>query len=108
MVNLFSHRPRQNLRRAGRPDAAGDDPAPAQGESSVTELARPFDMSLPAISKHVRILEGAGILVRRKTGRTFRLPASASPAGRSHPMGRAAPDVLGKELDSLADFPETN
>jgi DNA-binding transcriptional ArsR family regulator len=36
----------------------------ASGERSVTELAQPFDMSLPAISKHLRVLERAG-LVRR-------------------------------------------
>ncbi len=36
----------------------------ATGERSVTELAKPFDMSLPAISKHLKVLERAG-LVRR-------------------------------------------
>src|SRR5215510_14191239 len=34
------------------------------GETSVTELARPFDMSLPAISKHLKVLEQAGLIVR--------------------------------------------
>ena len=38
----------------------------ARGECSVTELAEPFDMSLPAISKHLRVLERAGLIVRRK------------------------------------------
>jgi DNA-binding transcriptional ArsR family regulator len=36
----------------------------AQGECSVTELAEPFDMSLPAVSKHLRVLERAGLIVR--------------------------------------------
>jgi len=36
----------------------------ALGETSVTELAEPFDMSLPAISKHLKVLETAGLIVR--------------------------------------------
>jgi len=36
----------------------------SQGETSVTELAQPFDMSLPAISKHLKVLERAGLIVR--------------------------------------------
>lgn len=34
------------------------------GEASVTELAAPFDMSLPAVSKHLKVLEHAGLIVR--------------------------------------------
>ena len=34
------------------------------GECSVTELAEPFDMSLPAVSKHLRVLERAGLIAR--------------------------------------------
>lgn len=36
----------------------------ASGESSVTELAEPFEMSLPAISKHLKVLERAGLIAR--------------------------------------------
>jgi DNA-binding transcriptional ArsR family regulator len=36
----------------------------ATGEASVTELAKPFDMSLPAISKHLKVLERAGLIAR--------------------------------------------
>jgi DNA-binding transcriptional ArsR family regulator len=36
----------------------------AQGETSVTHLAEPFDMSLPAISKHLKVLERAGLISR--------------------------------------------
>ena len=36
------------------------------GERSVTELAEPFKMSLPAVSKHLRVLERAGLIARRK------------------------------------------
>ena len=38
----------------------------ASGESSVTRLAEPFDMSLPAISKHLKVLERAGLIVRSR------------------------------------------
>ena len=36
----------------------------AKGEATVNELAEPFDMSLPAISKHIRVLETAGLVTR--------------------------------------------
>lgn len=36
------------------------------GEKSINELAKPFNMSLPAISKHIKILENSGLISRRK------------------------------------------
>jgi DNA-binding transcriptional ArsR family regulator len=36
----------------------------ASGEASVTELAQPFDMSMPAVSKHLKVLERAGLIAR--------------------------------------------
>jgi|SRR5438093_1710083 len=36
----------------------------AKGEASVTELAKPFDMTLPAVSKHLKVLERAGLIAR--------------------------------------------
>ena len=41
----------------------------ALGEVTVSELAVPFSTSLPAISKHLRVLEGAGLIARRTSGR---------------------------------------
>ena len=38
----------------------------ASGEASVMELAEPFDMSQPAITKHLKVLENAGLITRRK------------------------------------------
>lgn len=40
----------------------------ADGEASVAELARPFDMSQPAISKHLKVLEQAGLVIRNRVG----------------------------------------
>jgi DNA-binding transcriptional ArsR family regulator len=37
-----------------------------KGETSVTELAKPFDMTLPAISKHLKVLERAGLIARSR------------------------------------------
>jgi DNA-binding transcriptional ArsR family regulator len=39
----------------------------AQGEASVNELAEPFDMSLPAVSRHIKVLENAGLISRSRT-----------------------------------------
>src|SRR5271154_3727004 len=39
----------------------------ALGETSVTELARPFEMSLPAVSKHLKVLERAGLIARGRS-----------------------------------------
>lgn len=51
----------------------------AMGETSVTELAEPFDMSLPAVSKHLKVLERAGLIARGRSAqwRPCRLEASA-------------------------------
>jgi DNA-binding transcriptional ArsR family regulator len=38
----------------------------ASGECSVTELAEPFEMSMPAVSKHLRVLEQAGLISKRR------------------------------------------
>lgn len=42
----------------------------AGGRASISELAEPLPMSLPAVMKHVRVLERAGLLSHRKEGRT--------------------------------------
>jgi len=40
----------------------------ASGEASVTDLAKPFDMTLPAVSKHLKVLENARLISRRRDG----------------------------------------
>jgi DNA-binding transcriptional ArsR family regulator len=51
----------------------------AGGDASVGELARPFRMSRPAISKHLRVLERAGLVRRTREGRVSRCELEASP-----------------------------
>jgi DNA-binding transcriptional ArsR family regulator len=48
-------------------------------ELSVTTLAEPFAMSLPAVLKHLDVLEGAGLIERRKSGRTVSCRLNAAP-----------------------------
>ena len=50
----------------------------ALGETSVTELAKPFEMSMPAISKHLKVLEKAGLIDRGRDAQTR--PARLNPA----------------------------
>ena len=47
--------------------------------ASVSELARPLPMSLPAVMKHLDVLEGAGLVARSKTGRTVACRLTAAP-----------------------------
>lgn len=51
----------------------------AEGDRCVTDLARPYRMSLPAVSKHLRVLEQAGLVRRRRDGRVHRLALQAAP-----------------------------
>ncbi|MBA2078703.1 metalloregulator ArsR/SmtB family transcription factor [Rhodanobacter sp. PCA2] len=50
-----------------------------RGELRVTDLAQPFAMSLNAVSKHVKVLEGAGLVGRRREGREHYLRLRAAP-----------------------------
>lgn len=49
------------------------------GEASVSELAEPHNMSLPAISKHISVLEDAGLVFKRKVGRQQLCALATSP-----------------------------
>jgi DNA-binding transcriptional ArsR family regulator len=49
------------------------------GETSVTELAKPFQMSLPAISKHLKVLDRAGLITRSKDAQWRPCKLAASP-----------------------------
>src|SRR4051812_35496338 len=50
-----------------------------EGEASVQELAQPFDMSLPAVSKHLRVLERAGLIARSRDAQRRPCRIAASP-----------------------------
>ena len=48
-----------------------------QGQASVGVLAEPFDMSLPAVSKHLKVLESADLITRHRDGRVSRMEFNA-------------------------------
>ncbi|MBZ4397185.1 metalloregulator ArsR/SmtB family transcription factor [Myxococcus sp. MISCRS1] len=64
----------------------------SKGETSVTELAQPFDMSLPAVTKHLKVLERAGLITRSRE-------AQWRPC-------RLAPEPLKDATDWLEDYRE--
>ena len=76
----------------------------ARGEATVMELAQPFEMSQPAISRHLKVLEGAGLIVRRVEGtkRPCRLvPHGLSEIDRWLERLRSAMEANYDRLDQL-------
>jgi DNA-binding transcriptional ArsR family regulator len=71
------------------------------GGASVTELAEPFDMSLPAVSKHLKVLERAGLIARGARGAMEAVPAGGRAAQRCRRLGGRISPFLGGELRSL-------
>jgi len=78
------------------------------GECSVTELAQPFKMSMPAVSKHLRVLERARLIVRRRDAQWRRCRIDAGPlkdvanwAERYRHLWEARFDRLDKYLEEL-------
>lgn len=60
----------------------------SQGEATVNDLAEPFEMSLPAISRHIRVLEKAGLITRGRNAQ-FR-PCILNPSALGDVVGWAA------------------
>src|SRR6185295_7205893 len=56
----------------------------SRGERTVSELAKPFAMSLAAASKHIRVLEGAGLIRREVRGRTHVCRLEPAPLASAH------------------------
>jgi DNA-binding transcriptional ArsR family regulator len=86
VADIFNHMVKCSPRLLNRTFAALADPTRrrilehlAHGGQCVTDVARPYRMSLPAISKHVRVLERAGLIRRRRRGREHRLNLQAAP-----------------------------
>lgn len=73
----------------------------AEGERSVTALAAPFDMSLPAASKHVRVLEAAGLLRRRVEGRVHWCRLQAAPLAEAEAWLSFYAAFWAQRLDAL-------
>jgi DNA-binding transcriptional ArsR family regulator len=74
----------------------------AQGEVSVCELAAPFRMSLAGASKHIKILERAGLVKRTIVGRTHRCRADPGPLSAAENWLETYRSFWNGRLDALA------
>jgi len=72
-----------------------------EGERNVTELAKPFRMSLAAVSKHIKVLEDAGLVRKVKDGRTYRCQPSFEPLGDANRILEQLADYWHGRLDAL-------
>ena len=79
-----------------------------KGEASVTELAKPFDMTLPAISKHLKVLERAGLITRSRDAqwrpcrlKAQRLEEAADWVERYREFWEQSLDHLGEHLREM-------
>jgi DNA-binding transcriptional ArsR family regulator len=77
-----------------------------QNGLSVSELARPFPVSLPAIMKHLDVLSEAGLIVRTKTGRTVACQLSPAPMEQAMNWLARYERYWTDQLDRLAAFLE--
>lgn len=73
----------------------------ALGERSIGELAEPYKMSFEGASKHIRVLEGAGLVARRKVGRTQMCSLQAGPLGEADQWLRQWERFWNVRLDRL-------
>jgi len=73
---------------------------------SVSELARPFPVSLPAIMKHLDVLSDAGLITRSKTGRTVACRLSAGPMEEANEWLERYQRFWSESLDRLASLVE--
>src|SRR5499427_6141625 len=78
----------------------------AQGNNRVTHLARRHDMSLPAVSKHLRVLEKAGLLRRRRYGRVHEMQLDAKPLKKAAQWVEEYRKFWEGSLDRLAEYLE--
>lgn len=78
----------------------------SDSDSSVTKLAEPYDISLPAISKHLRVLERAGLLSQEKDGRVRRCRLDAGPMKETSDWISRYQRFWEQQLDSLASYLE--
>jgi DNA-binding transcriptional ArsR family regulator len=78
-----------------------------RGTATVSELAEPFDISLPAISKHLKVLEKAGLLRRRKEGRIQYCSLNATPLEEAGAWITLYQQFWEDQFDALADFLES-
>jgi len=77
-----------------------------KGEATVLELAEPFDMSLPAVSKHLRVLERAGLISRSREAQTRPCRIRATPLKEAASWITAYRAFWEESLDRLGHYVE--
>ena len=75
-----------------------------EGSAMVTELAKPFDMSLPAVGKHLRVLENAGLIERTISGRVHRCALNALPLKSADEWLDSYQQFWSETLDALSEY----
>lgn len=78
----------------------------AQGEACVGELAAPHNMSFAAISRHVRVLEGAGLMHRTRQGRNIMCRFDGARLNEATGWLQHYTGLWEQKLDALGDFLE--
>jgi len=78
----------------------------AQGDAQVGELAAPFEMSLPAVSKHLGVLEDAGLIVRAREGRVRRCHLKAETLRAAAEWIEFYRRFWEEQFDALAEYLE--
>ncbi len=73
-------------------------------EATVGELAKPFSISAPAISKHLRVLEEAHLLKRIRSGKTHRFHLQTDPLRQAEKVIDQLASYWSKRLDNLEDY----
>jgi DNA-binding transcriptional ArsR family regulator len=76
----------------------------ASGEASVTELAEPFEMSMPAVSKHLRVLERAGLIAQRRDAQWRRCRIKAGPLKEVSDWTERYRQIWEERLDRLDEY----
>jgi DNA-binding transcriptional ArsR family regulator len=79
----------------------------ARSPASVSDLARPFSMSLPAVMQHLAVLEGSGLVVSEKVGRTRTCRVEPRALGLVEQWINARRTEWEHRLDRLGDYLET-
>jgi DNA-binding transcriptional ArsR family regulator len=74
------------------------------GECSVSELAAPFDMSMPAVSKHLRVLERAGLIAQRRDAQWRPCRIEAGPLKAVADWTERYRHIWEERLDRLDDY----
>jgi DNA-binding transcriptional ArsR family regulator len=76
----------------------------AEGEANVNELAGPFDLTLPAISKHIKVLERAGLIVRSQRAQYRPCTLDAAPLAEVSAWAEQYRPVWEARFDRMSDY----